>query len=124
VRGAAAKGLESDGRMAIKNRKCRRNYGTDCASPFKASKHRAKDSFFCPWTGRKMANNQMAWLVTKGQDLSTSKSSHAVYPLVKKFWVGDRRKASVDLLASDADHAAKLNTDQVSLSAVLPECMY
>jgi len=123
VRGAAAKGLESDGRRSIKQRKCRRNYGTDCSFAFRANKHREIDAYFCRYTGKKKANNQMAWLVTKGQDLSTSELSHAVLTLNHNFWVGDKRKTSIDLLASDDDRAAKLNTDWVSLQPYIHYCM-
>lgn len=115
VRGAAAKGLEGDGRAPIMNRKCRRNYGTSCNMLFEAGRHRESDSFISSYTGEKRAGSQMSWLVKKGQDLSTSEMSHASHEFGHNIWRGDSRKTYVDLLASDQDRAAKRSTDKVSL---------
>ncbi|KAF1944795.1 actin-like ATPase domain-containing protein [Clathrospora elynae] len=105
VRGAAAKGLEGDGRASIKNRKCRRYYGTDCYIPFVPGQHREVDSFICPYTGTKEASNQMRWLLKKGQDLAAKTDSHANVNFQQLFWTGERRTASVKLLATDAEKA-------------------
>jgi len=115
VRGAAAKGLEGDGRAPIKNRKCRRNYGTGCHAIFEAGKHRETDSFVSTYTGEKRANHQMSWLLKKGQDLSTSEQSHASHNFGYNIWAGDNKLASIDLLASDSEKPAKRSTDKVNL---------
>ncbi|KAH3975901.1 hypothetical protein HBH98_042340 [Parastagonospora nodorum] len=112
VRGAAVKGLDGDGRVPIQNRKCRRNYGTDCNTTFEAGKHRESDSYVSTYTGVKRAINQMTWLLTKGQDLSTSQLSHANHTFHQNFWVGDSRMTSIGLLASEGDRAAKRSTDK------------
>jgi hypothetical protein len=103
VRGAVAKGLEGDGRTPIKNRKARRSYGTDCYRNFVSGVNQEIDSFHCPYTGAKSARNQMSWLVSKGQNLSTLKDAHSKVHFVQHFWERDGKRASLDLLASDAD---------------------
>lgn len=120
VRGAAAKGLDGDGRTPIKARKCRRNYGTGCHTLFVPGKHREMDAFISSYTGEKRADSQMSWLVKKGQDLSTSEQSHATREFGASFWEGDDRKTSIYLLASDADKAALRSTDKVSFHCSLP----
>jgi hypothetical protein len=57
----------------------------------------------------------MSWLLRKGQDLSTSELSHASHNFHQNFWVGDSRMASISLLASEGDRAAKRSTDKVNL---------
>lgn len=105
VRGAAAKGLEGDGRTPILARKCRRHYGTPHAAKFVAGKHREADSYICRYTGEKMANNQINWLLKKGQDLSTQANSHAQMLLCKQFWPDESREADIELVVCDADKA-------------------
>ncbi|KAF1911224.1 hypothetical protein BDU57DRAFT_485781 [Ampelomyces quisqualis] len=117
VRGAVAKGLEGDGRAPIKNRKCRRNYGTDCCCKFIAGVHKATDAFIDSYTGIKSAENQMNWLVTKGQDLSTSDKAYSKVSFTQTFWPGEERTASVDLIASDAETAPKRSVEKVRLSS-------
>jgi len=115
VRGAAAKGLEGDGRAPIKKRKCRRHYGTGCAQIFDPDKHRESDAYICTFTRQKRAGDQMSWLVNKGQDLSTDDLSHAEKSFHHHFWHGDSRIATVSLRASDEDDAPQRKTKPVSL---------
>lgn len=117
MRGAVAKGLEGDGRAQIKNRKCRRNYGTDCQRTFVHGVHRESDSFISSFTGVKSAGNQMRWLVTKGQSLSTSTTAHTKVPFRQYFWAGDYKEASLDLLASDTDIPGS-RKDQVRIANI------
>ncbi|UPX15290.1 uncharacterized protein EKO05_0005744 [Ascochyta rabiei] len=112
VRGAAAKGLEGDGRKHIKNRKCRRNYGTECSRPFDAKQHKEIDAYICPFSGQKKARDQMAWGLKKGQDLSTSEVSHASTTFGQHIWVGNKRHSSIELMASDADKPATRASDK------------
>jgi hypothetical protein len=114
VRGAAAKGLEGDGRAQIKNRKCRRHYGTDFYTPFVFGKHREIDSFISSYTGTKQASNQMRWLLKKGQDLAAKSELHGSMTLRQHFWPGDARTSSCDLLAADTDKAPHRSEDEVS----------
>ncbi|KAF2657935.1 Hsp70 family protein [Lophiostoma macrostomum CBS 122681] len=111
VRGAVANGLEGNGRTPIKNRKCRRNYGTHCNSYFQPGKHRVADSFFCPFTGQKKARNQMSWIIHTGQTLSTSEDYHGRTRLHHNLWPGDR-EISLSLLAADCVRAPTRSTDQ------------
>jgi hypothetical protein len=121
VRGAAAKGLEGDGRAPIKNRKCRRNYGTDFYTIFTPGKHKEIDSFVSPYTGIKQARNQMEWMLKKGQDLAAKSESHGNVGFRQYFWPGDRREASLDLLAADVDKAPYRSQDKVHYDAF--ECI-
>jgi hypothetical protein len=118
VRGAAAKGLEGDGRAPIKNRKARRNYGTGCYRDFVAGQHTEGDSFICAFTGIKSAKNQTRWLIIKGQNLSTSEGAHTKVPFHQYFWIGDNKSANLDLLAHDADTPASRTKDKVNFPAV------
>ncbi|CAA9962602.1 hypothetical protein P3342_002299 [Pyrenophora teres f. teres] len=112
VRGAAAKGLEGDGRAEIKNRKCRRYYGTNYYCHFIPGKHKEVDSFISKYDGRKQADNQMEWMLEKGQDLATKSESHGSKNFRQHFWAGDARVASLSLLASDSDKAPLRSKDQ------------
>ncbi|KAI4925412.1 hypothetical protein J4E85_007291 [Alternaria conjuncta] len=112
VRGAAAKGLEGDGRTPIKNRKCRRHYGTDCYAAFVPAKHKEIDAFVSPYTGLKQAGNQMRWILKKGQDLAAKSESHGKFTFCQHFWPGDVRRATCELLASDLDKAPPRCSDQ------------
>ncbi|KAF2690232.1 hypothetical protein K458DRAFT_459297 [Lentithecium fluviatile CBS 122367] len=103
VRGATAKGLESDGRATVKFHKCRRHYGTNSNSLFIKGKHRENEAFICQFTGVKRARDQMNWLVSKGQELSTSVDVHGTLDLSMKFWAGSRRHAVLPLYACDAN---------------------
>jgi hypothetical protein len=77
VRGAAVKGLEGAKKNMIKTRKCRRHYGTDYCARFSARRHKEADSYVDSYDGIKSVRNQMRWLLTLGQDVSTSKDAHA-----------------------------------------------
>jgi hypothetical protein len=114
VRGAAAKGLEGAKKSAIKIRKCRRYYGTDFSPPFEAGKHKEADSYVDAYDGLKYARNQMAWLLTLGQDLSTSKKVHAKASFYISLWPGQKREYTMSLLASNGPKAAQRSVDKVS----------
>ncbi|KAJ4361747.1 hypothetical protein N0V83_010687 [Neocucurbitaria cava] len=128
VRGAAAKGLEGDGRPPIRNRKCRRHYGTGCTQSFIGGKHREADSFICPFSGTKMARKQISWHLRKGQDLSTSALPHAKMSMFSTFWSHEIRTVEVSLWATDTERApnrqngdvyevAKLSVDLTNVPA-------
>ncbi|KAI8935133.1 hypothetical protein NX059_007727 [Plenodomus lindquistii] len=112
VRGAAAKGLEGDGRAPIMTRKCRRFYGTPFSAPFVLGRHKESDSYIDPYDGTKRADNQVKWLLKTGQDLSTRETSHAQFHLVKHFWPGVSRNAIIDLMASDVQNAPQGSQDK------------
>jgi hypothetical protein len=103
VRGAAAKALEGDDRPLIRNRKCRRHYGTACSQFFISGIHREADSFIDSHSGLKMARKQISWHLKKGQDLSTSKLPHASLPMYTTFWPQDERTLDLSLWATDMD---------------------
>jgi hypothetical protein len=107
VRGAAAKGLEGDGHLPIRNRKCRRHYGTACHIPFISGSHMETDSFVCQYKGHKRAGNQISWHLKKGQDLSTTKLPHASLPMYACFWPHENRTMTVQLCATDIDNAPR-----------------
>jgi hypothetical protein len=109
ARGATVKGLESDGRTAIKFRKCRRHYGTACTNAFLSGVHREVDSYICPFTGEKRASNQMSWLVHTGQELSTSADVHATVHFHQNWFAGERRVKNLQLLASEQGKAPLRN---------------
>lgn len=123
VRGAAAKALEGDGHPAIRNRKCRRHYGTACYQSFISAVHRESDSYVCMYTGRKLAVNQISWHLKKGQDLSTSKLPHASLTMYTNFWPQDERTVEVSLWATDMDKAPnRQNNVCHALLSVKKEC--
>jgi hypothetical protein len=100
---AAAKALEGDDRPLIRNRKCRRHYGTACSQPFISGIHREADSFIDLHSGLKLARKQISWHLMKGQDLSTSKLPHASLPMYTTFWPQDERTVELSLWATDLD---------------------
>ncbi|RMZ73776.1 Hsp70 family chaperone [Pyrenophora seminiperda CCB06] len=112
ARGAVAKGLEGDGRTQIKNRKCRRYYGSAYSIPFIPGKHRESDSYISEFEGIKRATNQAEWMLKKGQDLAVNATSHGSFTLHQDFWPSNlSRVASLDLLASDPDKAPHRSKD-------------
>jgi hypothetical protein len=113
VRGAATAGLEGASQL-VKYRKCRRNYGTGCNTPFDSGKHREDEAYISVFTGRKRAGDQMRWLVKKGASLATSIDSHAKLTLIKEFWLTESKIFSIDLYASEKDQAPQRMTDVVS----------
>ncbi|KAH3949858.1 hypothetical protein HBH53_083220 [Parastagonospora nodorum] len=131
VRGAAAKGLEGDGRAPIKNRKCRRHYGTNYAPVFEPGKHKEADAYICSYTGIKRASSQIRWILHQDQDLATNAESHAEVSFCKFFWPGDSRTMTIDLLACNVEKAPQRFTDKnvftvatlsVDLSSVPATC--
>ncbi|KAH8723592.1 Hsp70 family protein [Phaeosphaeriaceae sp. PMI808] len=115
VRGATAKGLEGDGRPAIRSRKCRRHYGTHCNESFVEGRHRESESFICPFTGKKKAQDQISWHLKKGQDLPTSEFPHAKLALHRIFMPGLMPSdMTVTLWASDIDLAPNRMKNKVS----------
>jgi hypothetical protein len=106
VRGAAAKGVDGNGNLPIRNRKCRRHYGTACHKPFIKGIHRETDSYVCLYSGLKKAGKQIGWHLKKGQDLSTSALPHASLPMYASFWPHEKRIVEVLLCATDADKPA------------------
>ncbi|EAT86144.2 hypothetical protein SNOG_06313 [Parastagonospora nodorum SN15] len=107
ARGAAAKGLEGkDG--AILARKSRRHYGTSMSAPFSRRKHRASEAYYDEFDGRKMAMDQMEWLVAKGQDLKADQATHASATVSSSFWPGDSRRMH-DVPESCLEHMISTN---------------
>lgn len=115
VRGAAAKGIERDTRPVVLNRKCRRHYGTGCNEAFDSTVHQERDSFICPYSGTKLAHNQVSWHLRKGQDLSTSELPHASFLMCSNFWAHEMRVVKLNLWACNFNKAPKWQKHQVSL---------
>ncbi|KAJ4360578.1 uncharacterized protein N0V89_001144 [Didymosphaeria variabile] len=111
VRGAAAKGLEGDGSAAIRSRICRRHYGTDCSTRFRAGEHKESDSFLCSFSGEKRADSQMDWIIKKGQELKTSEVGHGKVTISYTVWFGSSKILTMALMASDSDEAPTSSYD-------------
>ncbi len=108
------KGLEVKGEVLVKNRKCRRYYGTNCDEYFLRGIHPENKSYISPFTGEKMVSDRTTWLLCKGQDLPASEATHAKYSLSQFFWNWTPKKLSIKLLASEADVDVKDRSDPVS----------
>ncbi|KAJ8113126.1 hypothetical protein OPT61_g4676 [Boeremia exigua] len=106
ARGVVCKGLEGDIK-AVTNRKCRRHYGTSCNQVFDQKEHREIDSYMCPFDGTKRASDQMKWLLKRGDNLATSKSSHANSFFRYDFWPAEKRECDLTLYSSDEAKAPK-----------------
>ncbi|XPS69306.1 hypothetical protein M3J09_001584 [Ascochyta lentis] len=104
ARGAVCKGLKGN-TDAVTNRKCRRHYGTDCSIAFDKTMHKEAESFICCFDGSKKASGQMYWLLKRGNDLATSKTSHAKLPFRTDFWPGEKREMELSLYSSDESSA-------------------
>ncbi|KAF1833755.1 hypothetical protein BDW02DRAFT_589443 [Decorospora gaudefroyi] len=112
VRGAAVKGLEGDGRAPIKNRKCRRSYGTDYDTQFIPGVHKEADSYFSRHEQAKRALHQMEWLLEKGQDLAANAEFHGDHEFYQRFKQGGSRVRSLKLFATDFDKAPRRSKDR------------
>jgi hypothetical protein len=117
VRGAACKGMEGD-HLAVVKRKSRRHYGTSCNRLFKYRVHRESDSYIDEYTGEKWANNQMSYLIKKGQDLNASSGTHGQIALTSNFWVDEPRYVTWKLLACDAEEAPQRSVHKVRLKCL------
>ena len=106
ARGATVKGMEGPGRDPIKFRKCRRHYGTAVSQVFVAGRHQEVDAYICSYSGIKRARQQMNWLLTKGQDLSTEEVIHAKIELYNHNWHDEELKVWCRLMASDVNKAS------------------
>lgn len=113
ARGAVCKGLEGDDDKAVTNRKCRRHYGTACTQAFDKEKHNECDSFICQFEGSKRARGQMSWLLKRGDNLATCKSSHANAEFHLNFWPGKKRVFDLTLYSSETVRAPKRVTSKV-----------
>jgi hypothetical protein len=60
-----------------------------------------------------MANRQMKWLITKGENLLVDETKYLCASLCWKFWPGNLRRTTWDLLACDADDAPQRSEDYV-----------
>ena len=115
MRGAAAKGLEDDKNSVVTQRKARRHYGTPCSQTFDMFQHEEHDAYFDSYDGSKRANNQMHWLIFKGQDMQVSKATHAKTSLTCKFWAGAPRKTTWKFVACETDEAPRGSRETVRL---------
>ncbi|KAI4660944.1 uncharacterized protein J4E79_005512 [Alternaria viburni] len=111
VRGATAKGLEGSDNNAVLKRKSRRYYGTPYSLPYSRRLHDKRDIYYDPFDGRKMAYNQMSWLVKKGQDLHASKAMHATVDLHPHYWVDEERITEFELVACNSNVAPSRYAD-------------
>ncbi|KAF1979396.1 actin-like ATPase domain-containing protein [Bimuria novae-zelandiae CBS 107.79] len=111
ARGAAAKGLEGDGRTPIKSRICRRHYGTRTSQLFDKHRHLKLDAYICSFTGEKRATGQMDWLINKGQELAASEKDHGKLYLVHQVWANQAKVLTIPLSASDKDKAPTRSAD-------------
>ncbi|KAI5842032.1 hypothetical protein BZA05DRAFT_464152 [Tricharina praecox] len=72
VKGAVIRGL--DVAMGAPSgsvvRLSRRNYGTPMSTPFIDGRHSETDAYLDPFTGAKMAKNQISWFIRRGDPLS------------------------------------------------------
>ncbi|KAF2706333.1 hypothetical protein K504DRAFT_459629 [Pleomassaria siparia CBS 279.74] len=108
ARGAAATGLEGDSNAIVK-RKCRRHYGTIHCPFFIPGKYCKSQSWICPYKGTRHAGEQAAWLIKKGDDMYTSKKTHASKELSLTWWPSESKSTSFQLLACDMDTAPQLS---------------
>jgi hypothetical protein len=113
ARGAAAKGLEGAQGGAVLARKSRRHYGTSCTQTFNRRKHKPYEAYRDPYDGEKRADNQMSWLIAKGQDLQASNATHATEDMSTDFWPQESRRTEWELLACDLDIAPRSSNDPV-----------
>jgi hypothetical protein len=111
VRGAVARGLESQTADLIYLRKCRRHYGTPASEPFSAFKHQEEDMYVDEHDGEKYAKGQMSWLITKGCALVSSQARHAEIELYRTFDAGESRVFKARLVACDDDVAPRRYAD-------------
>jgi hypothetical protein len=119
VRGAAVKALEEYGHQPIRNRKCRRHYGTGCSKLFISGVHREADSYICSYTRLRWATDQISWHLNKGQDLSASELPHASLNVSHYSWPHEDRVVNVSLWATDIDKAPSRKNNVCLISLLI-----
>jgi hypothetical protein len=73
------------------------------------------DAYIHEYTGEKMAGWQVTWLVSKGQDLATSKEVHGKVSMHSHFWPDEKKHDEVILVAADTDNAPPRSRESVSV---------
>jgi hypothetical protein len=81
---------------------------------FDVTKHAENESYIDEFDGLKRARSQWDNLVKKGQDLPTSGKHHAKIDLMKRFYVGQKREITTELLTTDATRAPKSSKHKAS----------
>lgn len=97
-------------------RLARRNYGTPTINPFIHGKHEEQDAYVDSLTGRKMAKNQIAWFIRKGDELSDSRHITRAFTRTFRKYSGPWRDSMV---VCDLDEPPSRISPSVSLLCVI-----
>lgn len=82
-----------------------RNYGVRTQQPFSAFKHSGDVILQDPFDNQQKAENQMTWLVRKGDSILSDTPIYATMDICRKFRAQDSRSFRTHLLANDDDFA-------------------
>ncbi|PUU81894.1 hypothetical protein B9Z19DRAFT_1042212 [Tuber borchii] len=126
VKGAVLRGLEPSipFQMSTVVRRVRRHYGTPMSTPFIQGRHSERDAYSDPITGRKMARNQVAWFLQKGEPIADDRRiTRNFCRSFKKYsgpWIDSMVACDLDRPPSrvtrDVKHVCNITADLSSVS--------
>lgn len=105
ARGAVMHGLQKRTENVVYMRSAARNYGVKTQQPFSAFKHSADTICQDPFDAQQKAENQMTWLVKKGDLILSNTPTYASIDICRKFRAQDSKNFCTNLLANDDDTA-------------------
>lgn len=103
AKGAVCRGLEDPHGALVSRRLARKNYGALVSQYFDGDKHDEEDAVICDYTGKKMAENQIRWLVVKGTELPVVELESFKIDIAMCFWEEEGRECSAYLIGSCDD---------------------
>ena len=110
--------------MSTVVRRVRRHYGTPMSTPFIQGRHSERDAYTDPITGRKMARNQVAWFLQKGEPIADDRRiTRNFCRSFKKYsgpWIDSMVACDLDRPPSrvtrDVKHVCNITADLSSVS--------
>jgi hypothetical protein len=99
-------GLQKRTENVVYMRSAAHNYGVKTQQPFSAFKHSADAICQDPFDAQQKAENQMTWLVKKGDLILSNSPTYASIDICRKFRAQDSRNFRTSLLVNDDDTAS------------------
>ena len=98
-------GLQRRTEETVYMRGAAHNYGVKTQQPFSAFKHSGDVIYQDPFDAQQKAENQMTWLVKKGDLILSERPLYASLDICRKFRSQDNKSFCTHLLANDDGHA-------------------
>lgn len=98
-------GLQRRTESTVYMRPAAHNYGVKTQQPFSAFKHSGNAIYQDPFDAQQKAENQMTWLVNKGDLILSDTPIYASLDICRKFRAQDSKSFCTHLLVNDDDRA-------------------